>query len=1229
MGSIQSPRFKRERPTIGVLAGWQVHAGTPDSFLHQVFRGIHAAARDTDCNLLLAYSIGSPRGLDLGRPAWPLLTEEADFVPVGTWNVDGMIIAPPIIISGKGAQYFESLRRREYPMVAAGSGLPGSAILPDNEQGIRQAMAHLVAHGHQRIAFVGGHGDRVDSDSASRLRAYQTFLQEHGLEENPALIAYSAHTTPGGRQAMTQILNTGVPFSAVVASNDLAAVGAREVLAEAGLTVPDDVALIGFDDRVEARAMIPQLTTVHYPIFEVGYQAVVLLLRYLGGEVQGDVTMRIPTRLVVRESCGCLPGEAVYLSGWQPSEATTSPESEPPPSPDPDGGTAPVVEALTEVVFNETHRLNLAAVRELCARLVAACRESLMQGHPQAFRRHVQEILEDVAAHEDSLHGWQAAISALREQIPVLRRSVLAEGAAVRLSEREIENMLHQARIAINGMAQGQRARDVVRQADHAYRIYQMTAHSQTAQKEADILAMLQDTLPHLGIDHVTVAMYEAEGSDPVAWSVVQAAPDGATAARRFPTREFPPPGLYASDRHFHLALTPLLIQGQELVGFVAFDMGNLDLCADITWLLAGALHGLRLYRAAVEGQRLAEEANRLKSRFLSVVSHELRTPLNLISGLSDLLLRESAGGLPVSDTRLWEDLGRIYVNAQHLDDLLRDVLDLARDEVGQLHLTYEPLDLHEVLEPVCVIAKLLAREKALTWHSEIPAVLPRVRGDRTRLRQVILNLVNNATKFTAEGEVALRVEVEDETVRVAVRDTGLGIPLDEQAVIFDEFRQSERTTARGYGGLGLGLAICRRLIELHGGEIEVHSSGEEGGGSEFAFTLPILAPSGALSEREGAFEGRQRVLLLVRDLKKGRALQAQWLHSGFEVLPQCIAQDGGWLDAIIAASPSAVVLDQEVTAERGWDVLRTLKRNLETRHVPVLLLGWGHDSERGALLEIGLLTKPVGTTELGEALTAQGLVDDASEPAAEKTILIVDDDPESLAMHTRIVELHAPGYRVLQARDGYEALAIIQATHPALVLLDLMMPRLDGFGVLKAMRQQPATRTTPVIILTAQTLTAQDMSRLNRGMVSVLSKGIFSEEETVQHLEHVLARQRKSVSEAQRFVLQAMAYIHAHYMDPISRSAIADHVGVSERHLTRCFRQEIGVTPSSYLNRYRVKQAKRLLEAGKMSITDIAMAVGFSSGGYFSRVFRQEMGVSPMAYQQGRCSSPPDEELS
>jgi signal transduction histidine kinase len=217
------------------------------------------------------------------------------------------------------------------------------------------------------------------------------------------------------------------------------------------------------------------------------------------------------------------------------------------------------------------------------------------------------------------------------------------------------------------------------------------------------------------------------------------------------------------------------------------------------------------------------------------MISHELRTPLTLITGLSELMLWDADGQKPLNR----ENLERVHLTAQHLDGLIRDVLDLARDEMGELKLVYEPLDLARTLEAIVVVGEQLAREKELGWQAQIPANLPPVWGDRTRLRQVVLNLINNAVKFTEKGEINLRVTPDRELITISVADTGLGILPTEQSVIFDEYRQSDRTAARGYGGLGLGLAICKRLVEMHGGEIGVRSSGREGEGATFYFTLP------------------------------------------------------------------------------------------------------------------------------------------------------------------------------------------------------------------------------------------------------------------------------------------------------------------------------------------------------------------------------------------------------
>jgi AraC-like DNA-binding protein/response regulator of citrate/malate metabolism len=358
-----------------------------------------------------------------------------------------------------------------------------------------------------------------------------------------------------------------------------------------------------------------------------------------------------------------------------------------------------------------------------------------------------------------------------------------------------------------------------------------------------------------------------------------------------------------------------------------------------------------------------------------------------------------------------------------------------------------------------------------------------------------------------------------------------------------------------------------------------------------------------------------RQVLLLVRDRQSGDLLCDRLVQQGLEV---AMHQVGGeeWRMWLLAGAPEAVVLDEAVATEQGWEILKTLKENPVTQHVPVLFYALAADKRNGSMLEIDYLMKPMGTAELMEALECQGLLDQDQD--AGKKILVVDDVPAVLAMHARIVEEQLPVSRVLRAQNGREALEIIRRESPDLVLLDLMMPELDGFGVLEAMREDEISMNIPVIVLTGQVLAEEDMARLNRGVAKVLGKGLFSVEETLEHIEATLVHRGRWRVETQQIVRKAMAYVHAHYAEQVSLKDIAAHIGLSKQHLIRSFRSEIGVTPIDYLRRYRIRQAKILLETSDKSVTEVALEVGFSDGSYFSRAFRRETGVSPSAYRKG-----------
>jgi YesN/AraC family two-component response regulator len=244
-------------------------------------------------------------------------------------------------------------------------------------------------------------------------------------------------------------------------------------------------------------------------------------------------------------------------------------------------------------------------------------------------------------------------------------------------------------------------------------------------------------------------------------------------------------------------------------------------------------------------------------------------------------------------------------------------------------------------------------------------------------------------------------------------------------------------------------------------------------------------------------------------------------------------------------------------------------------------------------------------------------VADEKSTQEQAATILVVDNEPNTLDLHTRIVQSHSPSNRVLKTRSGKEALEIMMQEPIDLVLLDLQMPEMDGFEVLEKMGGTERLRRIPVIVVTGQALTEAEMARLSRGVASVLEKGLFNVEETVAHIRSALEGRRRLSGEAQRLVRKAMAYIHENYSQPIARRDIAGHVNIAEDYLTFCFRQELGATPIKYLQRYRINRAKELLKAGQTSITEIARSVGFTDSGYFSRIFHRETGMSPESYRR------------
>jgi diguanylate cyclase (GGDEF)-like protein len=623
-------KFKHDRPTIGILPGWSGLAGTiPDRYLASVLKGIQSAAVIKDCHLLLAWGLGRVTDVSGTFPAWPVIFPDTDFVPVGHWNTDGLIVFAPLRHEGR-SQYLQELSDNGFPVIYIATGERDPMISVDNEGGIRQAVAHLINHGHRDIAFIAG--DPSDKgDSESRLIAFQSAIIEHGLQANPALIAQGWHTFSGGHQAAQQLINSGVKFTALLSSDDNSAIGAMRAIREAGLQIPRDIAVIGFDDQPDAVAQVPPLASIHVPLAAIGEQALTLMIDHLinGYELE---SIRIPTRLVPRQSCGCMP-QIVSLAGKSgPSSQTFASHS--------DLGLDDINRIKQKLVIEMTATLPSRAhfpfgerTHRLCTTLLEAFYISLKDNSSANFQVTLMEILQELELSEDNIDSWQSVVSTLRREMTQLP-AIWGKAGMQNLAE----DMLHEARAAISESAQRQDDRHQFQREIASQALSELTALLIATLDERQAVQALEGYLATIGIRHARVALFEAEEDDPVAWSKMLSS-DVTLKNRRFPSREFPPDGLYASDELLNLALVPLVFQ-DEALGYVAFDASNLGPCAIIARQLAATFKASRLYAQTIELSLTDALTNVFNRRYFDIfLNNEVDRSLRFRRDLAIIIL--------------------------------------------------------------------------------------------------------------------------------------------------------------------------------------------------------------------------------------------------------------------------------------------------------------------------------------------------------------------------------------------------------------------------------------------------------------------------------------------------------------------------------------------------------------------------------------------------------------
>ena len=514
----------------------------------------------------------------------------------------------------------------------------------------------------------------------------------------------------------------------------------------------------------------------------------------------------------------------------------------------------------------------------------------------------------------------------------------------------------------------------------------------------------------------------------------------------------------------------------------------------DITRRLADAAE----LKAAKEN---AEAASRAKSAFLASMSHELRTPLNAIIGYSEILEEEAAD---LRSTQFIPDLTKIRSAGKHLLSLINDVLDLSKIEADKMEMFPEEFDIAAAVREVVTTARALVEKNGNRFDVQVPSDIGMMFADVVKVRQCLLNLLSNAGKFTENGSVHLQVSSQgtgDSSMIVfEFEDTGIGISSEELQRLFQPFQQADGATTRRYGGTGLGLTLTRRFAQLMGGDIAVQST--LGSGSKFTLRIPRrsapleVAAVPGVADPSDASTSRGKVLIIDDDPMARDLLKRVLSKEGFS--PEIAASGESGLRRAKEMHPVAITLDVMMPGLDGWAVLSALKSDPATTAIPVIMVSIIDNRNLGYSLGASdYLTKPVDREQLAAVLGKY-------TPRLEAcSVLVVDDDPETRHLLRHMLEREK--CQVREAANGREALDQLAEAIPGLILLDLMMPVMDGFEFALELRRNPAWIAIPVVVLTAQDLTLADRERLNGKIERIVQKGSFNTNDLIDQLRRVL----------------------------------------------------------------------------------------------------------------------------
>ncbi|WP_413755434.1 substrate-binding domain-containing protein [Streptomyces sp. MMBL 11-3] len=1161
-----------DRPlTLGLLTA-NIHLGVGAT----LWSGARAAAERNDVNLI-CFPGGNLRHGDVTRSELYEL--------VGPARLDGVVCwSSTLGLPSAGPRTRRLLRRLAHlPLISLNQPLGDETdvLSIDSHAGMRKLVGHLVVrHGRRKPACL--HGPLDNPVSEDRYRACVDALRHHGIRDEHvgAAVDFAA---AAGASAMRVLLEArglvpGVDFDVVLACSDVLAAGALRHLTEQGIRVPEDVAVVGFNDSPEARLGDPPLTSVALPFEELGALAVDTLVARLRGTRPPDRTT-IPATLVPRRSCGC-----PYPTSYRPRSVPAPPAA----ARRPEGW-----DAVDAVLASGGSRLATAFRAEL-AGTTAPAEPTAADGRsrtpadgrsrtpadcgphtpaddgaerPGGFLPLVERLLRSSAGTQAEVDRWHQALEAARRDVvdtlpePLRRTGELLFGQARLVVAERSRALLEYER-----WSQTQRAR----------RLREFGTALTTVVDLEGLSDVLERHLGRSGVPHCRIVLYDrnADASSPAALGTArpllaraeagqEPGPAGPLGSPAFPPALLLPDALLPRDRRFTLVLEPLHI-GEEHLGVAVFEAASGEaayhdgaLYRELGDQLGAALKGIGLFDEVRRARDAAEQASRFQTRLLTHVTDELRTPVEA------MLHHRGDPGAALAEVR------RDAVRVLHL---MENLLDLARSEAGDLLLTRRLIDPLPVLAQACAATAAALPAGSGTapapgWTADLPARLPSVWVDGTRLRQVLHNVLVSAAARTGDAPPLVTAALGPAGVRITVCVPG-----------------ARASSARPGQLLDVGVTTARRLAMMHGGALTVSDGADR---VRYVLELPLPSPDGQ-AHLAGAGDAP---LLVVTPGELGADVREHAARHGLEVVRADAARDP--MESLAHRTPGAVVWDARPDRPQEWRAVQRLYDHPALRHTPFVLFG----AEGTDLPQALRVLRPAGFAE---------------------PVVVAGGSQDSREALRRLAETALPDHPVRVSTDATTLLALVADETPRLVVLERALPDLQALDVVDRLHDGTGRALCPVVVVDHDGMTAADARRgRQHPALLMLDMDVFAPHEAAA-LVRELAGQDSRLPPRTRDVLdEALVYLYEHWRRPISRWQVAQAAGVSPDHLGKLFQQRYGLTVWDYLTRLRISRAADRLRSSDDSVQSVARAVGFRDRAYFSRVFRRVTGTAPHHYRE------------